>query len=132
MPYALVIFGLVMVVTAAKGTHVALGNQLVKDFTGPGNFIYWVVAIIVIGAIGKTPQGEKLAKPFLVLVLSAMILANKGFFAQFMNAIKSGPQASQRETLTATPNATTTTGNTANTDLGSLAKTAMNVAALIA
>lgn len=121
-----------MVVTAAKGTHVALGNQLVKDFTGAGNFIYWIIALIIIGAISKTPQGEKIAKPFLVLVLTVMVIANKGFFAQFMNAVRSGPQASQRETLTATPNATTTTGNTANTDLGSLAKTAMNVAALIA
>lgn len=132
MPYALVIFGLIMVVTAAKGTHVALGNQLVKDFSGPGNFIYWILAIIVLGVISKTPQGEKLAKPFLILVLVAMLVSNKGFFAQFMAAIKSGPQASQRETLAATPSATTTAGNSASTDLGSLAKTAMNVAALIA
>lgn len=120
-----------MVVTAAKGTHVALGNQLVKDFTGPGNFVYWFVAIGIIAAVGQVPAGQKIAKPFLILVLTAMLLANKGFFAQFMAAVKSGPVASQRETLTGT-GATAASGNAANTDLTSIAKTAMNVAAFVA
>lgn len=106
MPYFLTLVGLIMVVTAAKGSHAALGQQLSKDFTGPGNFIYWFIAIGVIGAISKIPGGEKVAKPFLFLLLGAMILAQQrgtsgGFFVKFMNDVRAGPIAPAKETTTA-------------------------------
>lgn len=137
MGYAFTIFGLIMVVTAAKGTHNALGAQLVKDFTGPGNFVYWFVAIGIVGIAARAPQTEKIGKPFLALILAAMVLANKGFFVQFMSAIKQGPKASPRE------NAAGQTGNAATVSnvagqvssvanaAASLAKVAASVAVLV-
>lgn len=123
-----------MVVTAAKGSHGALGNQLVKDFTGPGNFVYWFIAIGIIGAVAYLPKGEKLAKPFLALVLSAMILANKGFFAQFMAAMKSGPVAPPRDKATGSQSTASSGGNdglkTAAKITGDVAQITGNVAKL--
>lgn len=113
-----------MVVTAAKGTHVALGNQLTKDFTGPGNFIYWFLAIGIIGALTYLPKGERIAKPFLALVITAMLLSNRGFFAKFMEAVKSGPIAPPREQSAAGPQ----TANAGNPDLANVASTTKDVA----
>lgn len=137
MGYAFVIFGLIMVVTAAKGTHSALGSQLVKDFTGPGNFIYWFVAIGIIGIAARTPATEKIGKPFLALVLTAMLLANRGFFAQFMAAIRQGPIASPRENAAGQSGSAADAASTANTvssvanAAASLAKVASSVAVLV-
>jgi hypothetical protein len=134
MPFALVLIGLIMVVTAAKGTHVALGTQLTKDFTGPGNFIYWFVAIGVVGAVGQIPKGEKLANPFLVLLIAAMLLAQSrngraGFFKGFMDAIKQGPVASPRESTTgATASAGSSQQAGSAAPVGDLVKMAAQIA----
>jgi hypothetical protein len=96
MPFALVLIGLVMIVSAAKDTHRAFGAQLLKDFTGPGNFLYWIAAIGAVGALGYIEQLRVFSRYFMALILVAMLLANKGFFGQLQEALAKGPVAPER------------------------------------
>lgn len=93
MAFVLVISGLLMIVTGAKGTYAAFGSQLAGDFTGPGNFTYWVAAIGSVGALGYVDALRTISRLFLALILIAMVLANKGFFNQLTAALKAGPTA---------------------------------------
>lgn len=108
MPFALVIFGLVMIVTGVKGTIKPLGAQLVKDFTGSGNFFYWFAAIGAVGATGSIPGFKNFSRMFMTLIIVAMVIKNGGVFDQFMNAIKTGPIAPDRPAPSAANNFGTT------------------------
>lgn len=90
MAFVLVLAGLVLFVTALQGTANQLGTMLVQDVFGTqGNrgFLYWVVAIAVVGAIGYVKSLKGLSDAFLALLLLVLFLNNKGFFAQFNSAI---------------------------------------------
>lgn len=93
MPFVLVIVGILMVVTGAKGTYAQFGSQVASDFTGPGNFTTWVVALGAVGSIGYIDALRAFSRLFMALILIAMVLSNKGFFAKFTDALKTGPVA---------------------------------------
>jgi len=99
-----------MIVTGVKGTIKPLGAQLVKDFTGPGNFFYWFAAIGAVGASGAIPGFKNFSRMFMTLIIVAMVIKNGGVFDQFMNAIKTGPIAPDRSAPSAANN-NGTTGN---------------------
>jgi predicted membrane protein len=94
MPLLLLIIGAMLASSAYNGTTGELQKAVVKDFTGNGNFIYWLVSIGIVGGIGYIPRMEHVSKAFLVLILLVIVLANSGtsgtggFFAQFADAIK--------------------------------------------
>jgi hypothetical protein len=88
MPFVLIIIGAVLFVSAIQGTTGQLGTLVKGDITGQGSFIYWFIAILIIGAIGYIPSLKKLSDAFLVLLLLVLFIANKGVFAQFNSAIK--------------------------------------------
>lgn len=93
MPFALVIVGILMIVTGVQGTYAQFGNQVAQDFTGPGNFFYWIVAVGIIGAIGYAAPLQGISRLFMALVIIAMVLSDskKGLFNSLTNALKSGP-----------------------------------------
>jgi hypothetical protein len=122
MPFALLIIGTVLVVAAVKNTQSDLVGLLKKDLSGPNNFIYWIVAILIIGAIGYIPKLKGLSTGFLGLVLLVLFLAkgdpskaSGGFFEKFTQGI-----GSATATAAATPAAVAATntiigpGTTAN------------------
>lgn len=88
MPYALIIAGIVLTVAGVRNTQGTLFSLLKNDFTGNNSFIWWSVSIIAIGAVGYVQETRKLANAFLALVLIVLILANRGVFQQFVNALK--------------------------------------------
>lgn len=87
MPLALLMIGVMLIVAALRGTERELFALIKSDFTGPNNFIFWVLSLYLISALGYIPQLRKLSNTFLVLVVLALFLSNKGFFAKFMGAI---------------------------------------------
>lgn len=93
MAFVLLIVGLLMIVTGAKGTYADFGKQVASDFVGPGNFTYWVAAMGSVGALGYIDALRTVSRLFLALILIAMVLANKGFFNQLTAALKQGPVA---------------------------------------
>lgn len=92
MPFALIIAGVVMVVAAVRGTHVCLVNVVKGEFQGPGNFTYWVVAILIIGLIGYSETLKPLSDGLLVLILLALFLTRgkQGLFQNLQSALGSG------------------------------------------
>lgn len=95
MPFLLVIVGLTMIVTGVKNTSAQFGQQLVGDFTGSGNFTYWLVAIGSVGALGYVPDFKQFSRVFLALIIIAMVLRNGGVFSQLTAALQQGPQEAQ-------------------------------------
>jgi len=91
MPFALTIIGLLMIVSGSRDTYAAFGKELVEDFTGPGNFTYWIVALGAIGALGYVPQLRTFSRAFMALIIVAMVLRNGGVFSKFTEALQSGP-----------------------------------------
>jgi hypothetical protein len=90
MALALVIFGLVGIVVAIRGTYGDLGKLLTGDFTGSGSFLYWVAAVAILGAIGYVPYLQKPMRALLALVILSFMLANgSGFFSQLKSALSS-------------------------------------------
>ena len=93
MPYALVVIGLIMIVTAVLNTYAAFGAQVVADFTGPKSFIVWILALGSVGALGYINDFRQFSHYFMALILISMILSNRGFFAKLQEALASGPVA---------------------------------------
>lgn len=74
MPFLLLGAGLVLVLTSIKGNANTLYSLVASEFTGPQSFVYWAIAILVLGAIGYIPGLEKFSKLFLILVLIGLLL----------------------------------------------------------
>lgn len=79
MPFALIAAGIVFFVTAMRGTTDDLAALIKKDFTGPGNFLVWILVFGAVGATGYIKPFRPIANAFLVLLVIVFILAaNKG------------------------------------------------------
>jgi len=96
MPFALLLVGLVLLISGVKNTQDTLFSTVKGDFTGTDNFIYWFVAIIIIGAVGYIPKLKPVSTAFLALVIVVLFLKKGnstglggGFFAQATAALGS-------------------------------------------
>src|SRR5271156_1965275 len=59
-----------------------------------GQFLFWLAAIILIGAIGYIDELAPISNALLVLVLVVLFLSNRGVFAQFTAAVQQGASSS--------------------------------------
>lgn len=90
MPLLLIGTGLILLLTGVKGDPSVLWAQVGKDFTGPNNFLYWLVSIVALGALGYIKGLENLSRLFVVLLLAVIFLkSDTGFFAQLQKFINS-------------------------------------------
>lgn len=83
MPFVLIAIGAMLAVAGVRGTQAELFDLLKGDFTGTPNYISWMVAIMVIGALGYINAIRPISNAFLVLVILVLFISNRGFFAQF-------------------------------------------------
>lgn len=103
MPYLFIIIGLVMVTAAVRNTvaddvnthEKGLTHLLRDDFTGKNNFVYWVVSILIVGALGYIKPLQPVSRAFMLLIVIVLFISNKGVFAQF-NAALEGTQQQQK------------------------------------
>jgi hypothetical protein len=104
MPLVFIGAGVLFVFLSIKGNPSDLYSLVKGDFSGPNSFIYWMTAIVVLGALGYIKGLEQFSKLFLILVLIVLFLDNGGFFNKFQTYLHS--------TTTATaPTATAQTGS---------------------
>lgn len=110
MAFALLIIGVVLLVSGVRNTQSQLFTLVQGDFTGDSNFFFWFVSILLIGAIGYIPKLKPISTAFLVLVVLVLFLtkgnpgsSSGGFFQKFTAALGSTQNAS-------TTNAGTPTG----------------------
>jgi hypothetical protein len=95
MGIALLFVGLLMVIVGARGTYAQFGSQIASEFRGQNNFTYWLLAILAVGALGYIEPIQRISRLLMTLVLLALFLSHKGFFAQFQAALKAGPTQPQ-------------------------------------
>jgi hypothetical protein len=123
MPFALIIVGVVLLITSVRNTYgvtqangqPGLGGLLQKDFTGTGNFIFWLVALLIIGAVGYIPKLKPISTALLVLVILVLFLTRGnpqsgtggGFFQQFVQQISSTQSATSSSSIPSTSLPTT-------------------------
>jgi hypothetical protein len=96
MPFALLLVGFVLLISGVKNTQDTLFSTVKGDFTGHDNFIYWFVAILIIGAVGYIPKLKPISTAFLALVIIVLFLkkgsptgVGGGLFAQLNSALGS-------------------------------------------
>ena len=102
MPIVFAVAGLLLIVSGVRGTVTSSDPSkpslvaLVKaDFTGQPNYFEWVIAVVLIGAIGYIPKMEPVSRAFMALVIVGMLLSNKGFFAQLKTLTKQSALTTQ-------------------------------------
>lgn len=109
MGFVLLITGLLMVITGARGTYAQFGSQVASEFTGwPNSFLPWLVSIGAIGAVGYIQALQTLSRWLMALIVLSIFLSNKGFFAQFQSALASGPRAPNAVPASGAPPGATT------------------------
>lgn len=84
MPIFLIIVGLALILTAARGKEDELVAILKDDFTSSNNFVAWLAAFGAIGFVGSISKDIRPATDaFSALLLVVLIAGHKGFFEQF-------------------------------------------------
>lgn len=81
--------GLALIFVGLRGDPAALLALVESDFSGPNNFVYWLAAMAILGALGYIESLKGLSRLFMVLVLIVLFLDNGGFFAQFQAYLNS-------------------------------------------
>jgi hypothetical protein len=120
MGLALVTVGILMVVTGGRGTYAQFGTLLANEFQGPNNFVYWLIALGSVGAIGYVQELKTISRLLMTLVIIVLFLKQQGgFFSQFKTALAQGPTA---------PNAPNAATSAAATPTASTVYTGMNPA----
>lgn len=96
MPLLIVIVGLILIVSAIRGTTGDLATNLATDVTG--GFVKWLAAIIAIGALGYVPVFKEPSRYLLALVAVVIFLTTgKGFLSQFVQQIENPPSPKQAQ-----------------------------------
>lgn len=114
MPFALVFVGIILVTAGVRDKTSDLYTLVKGDIESNGSqkgYIYWMVAILIIGSLGYIDSLKSLSRAFMALVIVVLFLKagnpqaiGGGFFAQFFSALGLNPQSS-------VPNEDTTLAN---------------------
>ena len=88
MPFVIVLIGIMLISSGARNRASQLGALIANDFSGSGNFFAWVAAIGAVGAVGYYEPMKPVSRLFLFLVLLSMLLSNRGFFANLLDAVQ--------------------------------------------
>jgi hypothetical protein len=88
MPLALLVIGVLLVVTAIKGSGniSAVATKFETDLTGSGGFIYWIAAIVVLAIVGRVTGATNSVKMFMALVVVVYLVGQQGIWTQFSSA----------------------------------------------
>lgn len=102
MPFVFLGTGLLLVITGVKGNASDLYQLLQQDFSGSNSFLYWLFAILILGAIGYIRPLQTLSRAFMALVIIVLFLHNKGFISEFQTQFFGGSSASTSTTASNT------------------------------
>jgi hypothetical protein len=94
MAWGFLFVGLLLIIAAWKKKHDDLWRLLKDDFTGEGNFFYWVLAIVILSALGTSRPIRPVTDAFLGLVILVIVIApyrnGRDLFSEFRSQIKEG------------------------------------------
>lgn len=101
MPLILMAVGVLLIITGVKGDPTSLYGLVAGDFnssSGKGNFLYWITAIFLLGALGYYKPLQPVSRGLIVLVVLVLLLHNNGFFTQIEQAFGLNPATGQVKT----------------------------------
>ena len=93
MPFVFAVVGIVFLIAGVRGTSDELTELLKGDVTGQNNFVYWILAIGVLGSLGYVDTLRPFSRALLVLVLVVLVLTEGkqtgggGLFQKFTQAV---------------------------------------------
>ena len=90
MACAFLIIGLIVLVAAIRGKQTDLWNLVRSDFTGSNNFFYWVLAVILLVALGTFKPIRPITDAFLGLIILVILIGNKDLVGSFTQQVKAG------------------------------------------
>jgi hypothetical protein len=113
MPILFGLFGIILVVSGVRG-RVTQGNPslvslIQADFTGSDPFWKWMLAILLIGAVGYIPNLRPISRAFMALVIIVFLLSNQGLFTQ-LQAVFKNTSTNTVPTSSPLPNTTALSG----------------------
>lgn len=94
MPFVFIIIGIIAVTAGVRGTSQKLVTLAEGDLKGQNSFIYWILAIGIIGALGYVQDLRAFSRALLALVIIVLVIRDTnsqgsgGLFANFEAAIK--------------------------------------------
>lgn len=110
--FTFLIVGALLLTAGVRDTQAQLFTLVQGDLTGKNNFIFWMLSILLIGAVGYVPKLKPFSIAMLTLVVLVLLLkrgdptgVGGGFFSQLTKQLNLTQQA-------ATPAATTPTSMT--------------------
>lgn len=85
----LILVGFVILIAAFRGEETTLAHLVASDIEGMGgtSFVWWILAVAAVGAVGYIPAVRPLAISFLALIILGVVLANEGLFADLENQL---------------------------------------------
>ena len=93
MPFAFALVGIVLLVSGVRGSSAELVGLVKDDLTGDNNFVYWIVAVGALGALGYIDSLRTFSRALLALVFVVLVLTegkkagSGGLFSKFTQAI---------------------------------------------
>lgn len=118
MAISLIVIGLTLLVAAANLNVLTLSALVGGEFRGQNNFFYWIVAFIMIGALGYIPQLRKFSIALLALVVVAIALnKGSGFFTQIESALGDTSGSASASTGSSSSSSITSLGEVTNQGL---------------
>lgn len=86
MPYVVALIGVLLVVTALRGTTGEFLELLRGDVSG---FLWFILALIILGAIGAyIPAWQKVSGAMIFLIVVAFMISNRGGIAQLASQVR--------------------------------------------
>lgn len=128
MPLGILVIGIMLLVTAVRGTTIAFGAQLKKDFIGDAQssgFIVWVVILAILAVVGSVGASygrkdvQKLTQVFIFVVLVALVLRTPNIAQSFVQQISTAPTTPATDAA-AQPSTATVKGADASNSGGDL------------
>lgn len=131
MAFSLLAIGLLMLISSVRNTQDEVVALVEGDFTGRGNFFYWIVALLVVGAVGYIPKAKPVSDGLLVLILLSLFLTKGspsypggGIFTQLTKALGATNQTQQPNLSSASGSSS---GSTVGTILGDIGKIGVGI-----
>lgn len=94
MPFAFFIIGVTLVIAGARDTADDLFKLVKGDFEGDNSYVHWLLAILILGALGYVKQLQTFSRAFLFLIIVALFLKNgQGFFDRINTDLFSPPSS---------------------------------------
>lgn len=92
MPIAFGVAAVILIVAGVRGQTGNLVSLVKADFSGQPNYFEWIIAIVLVGAVGYIDELKTISRMFMGLLVLSLLWSNKNVFAQFTSQETAQPQ----------------------------------------